>query len=131
MPRLILPMPIFAARPLAALAICSLTLCSCVQTGQRSDSSPESSAGGTAPVGDEVDAALRHLGIEHLSFNLDYRAMEMRLRSAPGREFFDMLESKGWRRSSNAGRADIYFKDGMWLMYIPSRQSILYSPPET
>ncbi len=130
MPRLILPMPIFAARPLTALALCSLTLCSCVQSKQRSDSAPESSAGGTAPVGDGVDAALRRLGIEHLSFNLDYRAMEMRLRSAPGREFFDMLESKGWRRSSNAGRADIYFKDGMWLMYIPSRQSILYSPPE-
>ena len=130
MNRLTLPLPPRGARSLASLALCSLVLSACVQTEQSSTAHSERSAAGAAPVGDGVDAALRRLGIEHLSFNLDYRAMEMRLRSAPGREFFDMLESKGWRRSSNAGRADIYFKDGMWLMYIPSRQSILYSPPE-
>lgn len=115
----------------ALLPLCILALGSCSQPGNQVQTAPDHKpALSSNQAADEVDAALRHLGVEHLSFNLDYHAMEMRLKTAPGRDFFSALERNGWRRSSNAGRADIYFKDGMWLMYIPSRRSVLYSPPE-
>ena len=77
---------------------------------------------------EEFSIQFQLIDIEYARHHLDYGVVYIKLHTSPGIEFWDSLESHGWKKEAYSTSAS-YLREGYRLEYFNAEQLIIINPP--